>query len=79
MSADKRDPTQWPHRVELNFPDRYRYDLMLGWGIKQFGLPDGDSLNSRWTFTTAFDSQGAFMVVWFQNHDDALQATMTWS
>ncbi len=76
MSADKRDPTQWPHRVEMNFPDRYSYDLMVGWGIKQFGLPDGDSLISRWTFTTAFAGQGAFMVVWFRCEDDAVLCSL---
>ncbi len=76
MRADKRDPAQWPHRLELRFPDRGSYERLLMWGINQFGQPDGDSLISRWTFTTAFAGQGAFMVVWFRCEDDAVLCSL---
>lgn len=77
MSADTRDPIRWPHRVELKFPDRGSYESMLLWGINQFGLPDGDSLTSRWTFTTVFDyGLSAFMVAWFQDEDDAVLCSL---
>jgi hypothetical protein len=80
MRADKRDPAQWPHKVELRFPDRGSYQRMLLWGIQQFGLPDGDSETSRWTFTTVFDyGCAAFMVVWFRGNDDAMHIILTWA
>ncbi len=80
MDADTRDPVQWPHKVELKFSDRGSYERMLMWGINQFGQPDGDSLTSRWTFTTVFDyGFSAFMVAWFRNHDDVLHMTLVWT
>ncbi len=76
MSAGTRDPVKWPHKVELRFPNRDSYESMLMWGINQFGQPDGDSLTSRWTFTTAFAGQGAFMVAWFRCEDDAVLCSL---